>query len=156
MDNLSTGGHEAPQAWSTPVAAVVALGVGAAVLAAAAVATTGDPAGRTLIGLAALAALALAVVAAVQRPKLSVDGDVLRIRTLRGAREYGRDDVLSLRLVPYPRLGRRVPMLEMDVTDGDDERLVIFGRWDLGSDPRTVFDTLELRGWVDAGWSQRN
>ncbi|WP_285186365.1 PH domain-containing protein [Rhodococcus sp. MEB041] len=153
MDNLSTGGREAPQSWSTPLAAVAALGVGAAALAAAAVATTGDPAGRALIGLAALAALALA---AVQRPKLSVDGDVLRIRTLRGTRDHGRDDVLSLRLVPYPRLGRRVPMLEMDVTDGDDERLVIFGRWDLGADPRAVFDTLELQGWVDAGWSQRD
>lgn len=154
MDNLSTGGGGAVAAWATPRVAVAALGVGAVALGVAAVATSSDPAGRLLISLAAVAALSLALLAAVQRPKLSVDADVMTVKTLRGRRTYRRDDVITVRLVPYPRLGRRVPMLEMDVRDGDDERLLIFGRWDLGEDPRAVFDTLELRGWVPADWSR--
>lgn len=154
MDNLSTGGDGSVAAWATPRVAVAALGVGAVALGVASVATSSDPAGRLLISLAAVAALSLALLAAVQRPKLSVDADVMTVKTLRGRRTYRRDDVITVRLVPYPRLGRRVPMLEMDVRDGDDERLLIFGRWDLGEDPRAVFDTLELRGWVPADWSR--
>ncbi|MGB3771617.1 MAG: PH domain-containing protein [Rhodococcus sp. (in: high G+C Gram-positive bacteria)] len=154
MDSSSTGGVESSLSWSTPVAAVAALGVGGVVLAGAAVVTGDDPAGRLLIGLAALAALMLAALAGVQRPKLTARTDVLAVKTLRGVREYGRDDVVGVRLVPYPRLGRRVPMLEMDVLDQGAERLLIFGRWDLGKDPREVFDALDVRGWVPSQWSR--
>ncbi len=55
--------------------------------------------------------------------------------------------VMRVRIVAYPRLGRRVPMLEIDVRDPrGDEQLLIFGRWDLGTDPRTVYDALAVRG----------
>jgi hypothetical protein len=136
--------------WATPIPAVIALGVGAVVMIGAAVLMSTDPPGRALIGLAALALAALAVLAGIQRPKLAVDGDEMIVRTLRGTRSYHRGDVERVRLVPYPRLGRRVPMLEIDVRTPIDaeERLLIFGRWDLGTDPRGVFDELVRRGFV--------
>lgn len=155
MDNFSRG-DERPLAWATPKLAVVALTAGSAVLAGAAVVTEADAAGRLLIGLAATAALVLAVLAAVQRPRLAVEGDELTVKTVRGVRGYHRTDVYSVRVVPYPRLGRRVPMLEMDVAaPGDDDRLLIFGRWDLGADPRAVFDVLDELGWVADERSER-
>ncbi|SLI35928.1 Uncharacterised protein [Mycobacteroides abscessus subsp. abscessus] len=33
-------------------------------------------------------------------------------------------------------------MLEIDVRHHDGERLLIFGRWDLGTNPEDVFDAL--------------
>ena len=41
-------------------------------------------------------------------------------------------------------------MLELDVRppDEDDDRLIIFGRWDLGADPRDVFEVLDTYGLV--------
>ncbi len=42
-------------------------------------------------------------------------------------------------------------MLEIDAVDPDGtERLLIFGRWDLGVDPVVVFDALAVHGLVPA------
>ena len=149
---------EEPQLqWATPLPAIVAWAVGGGVMATVAALTSADPAGRFLIGLSAVALFALAALGGVQRPRLAVDGSELVVRTLRGSRSYHRTDIDRIRLVPYPRLGRRVPMLEIDIVvpelrhDGqDDERLLIFGRWDLGTDPRDVFDALTAQGFVPA------
>ncbi|ATQ30139.1 MULTISPECIES: PH domain-containing protein [Rhodococcus] len=139
---------EQPLRWSTPPLAIVALAVGGVVLAVAA-ATTPDPAGRTLVGLAAAVALVVAALAARQRPRLEVlpEGAGLAVTRLTGRRELPRAALTRVRIVAYPRLGRRVPMLEIDVRDTQgDEQLLIFGRWDLGTDPRTVYDALAVRG----------
>ncbi|AXY49494.1 membrane protein [Rhodococcus ruber Chol-4] len=139
---------EQPLRWSTPPLAIVALAVGGVVLAVAA-ATTPDPAGRTLVGLAAAVALVVAALAARQRPRLEVlpEGAGLAVTRLTGRRELPRAALTRVRIVAYPRLGRRVPMLEIDVRDTQgDEHLLIFGRWDLGTDPRTVYDALAVRG----------
>ncbi|MFL1596023.1 PH domain-containing protein [Rhodococcus ruber] len=139
---------EQPLRWSTPPLAIVALAVGGVVLAVAA-ATTPDPAGRTLVGLAAAVALVVAALAARQRPRLEVlpEGAGLAVTRLTGRRELPRAALTRVRIVAYPWLGRRVPMLEIDVRDTQgDEQLLIFGRWDLGTDPRTVYDALAVRG----------
>ncbi|ANZ27451.1 hypothetical protein A4U64_24340 [Rhodococcus sp. WB1] len=134
--------------WSTPPLAIAALTAGGIVLAVAA-ATTADAAGRTLVGLAAVVAFAVAALAVRQRPRLEVlpDGAGLAVTRLSGRRELPRAALMRVRIVAYPRLGRRVPMLEIDVRDPrGDEQLLIFGRWDLGTDPRTVYDALAVRG----------
>lgn len=135
--------------WSTPPVAIVALVAGGGVLTLAAVAFTTDPAGRFLVGGAALLVLATAGLAARQRPRLEVlaDGSGLACTRLTGRRVFPRETLLRVRIVEYPRFGRRVPMLEIDARDPGTgtERLMIFGRWDLGADPRDVYDALVLR-----------
>jgi len=133
--------------WSTPPVAIAALVVGGGVLASAAL-FTADPAGRFLAGAAALLVLATAALAARQRPRLAVteDGSGLACTRLTGRRVFPRESLTRVRIVQYPRFGRRVPMLEIDARDPDGtERLMIFGRWDLGADPRDVYDALVLR-----------
>ncbi|MFE6863534.1 PH domain-containing protein [Nocardia sp. NPDC057668] len=131
--------------WSTPLPAVIACGIGGlGLLAATALAT--DAAGRLLIGVAALGLLFLFVLGLRQRPRLAVEpGDPPRIvvRGLTGAQRYTPDRIVRTRVVSYRRLGRRMPMLEMDIAEpGGDERLLIFGRWDLGTHPEDVLDVL--------------
>ncbi|MGN5237679.1 PH domain-containing protein [Rhodococcus sp. SJ-3] len=144
----------APLEWSTPPVAVAALSAGGVVLAVAAVFAVPDAVGRILIGFAALLVLSMAFSAARQRPRLEVlsdpDGQASGIATTRlsGRREFPRATLHRVRIVEYPRLGRRVPMLEIDTLEPGtgDERLMIFGRWDLGTDPRDVYDALAVHG----------
>lgn len=140
-------------AWSTSAAALIAAAVGGLALAVAAIAVPTDPAGRLLVGLAALGLFVIAGLGAARRPRLALlAGPELKVGRLRGDAVYGRDDIRQVRVVRYPRLGRRVPMLEIDVRDGQDcaDRLLIFGRWDLGAHPDDVLDALAVHGLVPA------
>ena len=139
-------------AWSTPLPALVAVAIGGVVLAVAALLTAEVP-GKFLLGVAALVLLALAVLGIRQRPRLSVapgEQPRLVVRGLTGATEYTRDQIMRARIVGYRRLGRKSPMLEIDVDHLGTERLLIFGRWDLGTSPEDVYETLRsemrLRG----------
>ncbi|MDH6282360.1 PH domain-containing protein [Prescottella agglutinans] len=145
--------HEPSLEWSTPLGAVVALAAGGVVMIAAALLLGLDAPGRFLAAIAAVALFVLAGLGARQRPKLAIvqaGGAASIVATrVRGRRVYGRDDIARIRIVRYPRLGRRVPMLEIDALDPDGtERLLIFGRWDLGEDPTVVFDALSVHGLV--------
>ncbi|WP_170947521.1 MULTISPECIES: PH domain-containing protein [Nocardiaceae] len=143
VDNLS---------WATPLPAVIALTVGGFALLVAAFLTDNDPAGRVLISIGALGLWIIAGLAAYQRPRLWIDSaGRLSVKRLSGIHTYTRDEISRITLVPYPRLGRRVPMLELNVRHPgeDDDRLVIFGRWDLGTSPQNVYDALEQRGFVE-------
>lgn len=139
--------------WSTPLGAVVALAVGGVAMIGAALLLGLDAPGRFLAGIAALGMFVLAFLGGRQRPKLAIVQDgpapALAATRLRGRRVYGRDSLERIRIVRYPRLGRRVPILEIDAVDPDGtERLLIFGRWDLGVDPVVVFEALDARGLV--------
>ncbi|MBF6164467.1 PH domain-containing protein [Streptomyces gardneri] len=131
-------------AWTTPTAALVAVTVGGIVLAVAAVVTTDAPS-RLLVGLAAIGLLALAGLGFRQRPRLSVVSGAhprLVVRTLTGPDEYVPDQIIRARVVSYRRLGRKMPMLEIDVERDGSDRLLIFGRWDLGANPEFVYRDL--------------
>lgn len=136
--------------WATPLPAVVALFVGGFALVGASVLTETDPAGRLLIAVAAAGLWIIGGLAAYQRPRLWITDGTLSMKRLTGVRTYRREDIVRIKIVRYPRLGRRVPMLEIDVRRAgeEDDRLIIFGRWDLGTDPLDVFDALELHGLV--------
>ncbi|WP_430334947.1 PH domain-containing protein [Rhodococcus sp. ACT016] len=147
--------HEPSLEWSTPLSAVAALAAGAVVMIAAALLLGLDAPGRFLAAIAAIALSVLAGLGARQRPKLAIvqRGGVPAIAAtrVRGRRVYARDAIARIRIVRYPRMGRRVPMLEIDALDPDGtERLLIFGRWDLGTDPMVVFDALSVHGLVPA------
>ncbi|MEU2035245.1 PH domain-containing protein [Nocardia amamiensis] len=137
-----SGARDEPHlAWTTPTAALVAVTVGGVVLAVAAVFSTDAPS-RLLVGLAAVGLLALAGLGFRQRPRLSVRSGAqprLVVRTLTGPVEYTRDQIIRARVVGYRRLGRKNPMLELDVERDGAERLLIFGRWDLGVNPEVVY-----------------
>ncbi|MFD1812319.1 PH domain-containing protein [Rhodococcus gannanensis] len=141
-----------PTSWSTPVGALTATGIGGVAMAVAALAVTADPAGRFLIGLAALGLLVVTALGLRQRPRLAIrDGNRgIVLQRLGGRLDVDRTELRRVRIVRYPRLGRRVPMLEIDVRPpgADDDRLLVFGRWDLGTDPTNVFDALNARGLV--------
>jgi hypothetical protein len=141
-------------AWTTPLPALIAAVGGGVVLAVAAVLTTELP-GKFMLGVAALVLLGLAALGMRQRPRLSVvpgENPRLVLRTLTGVTEYTRDQILRARVVGYRRLGRKSPMLEIDVDHLGSERLLIFGRWDLGTSPEDVYDAVrtELRLHGDA------
>lgn len=131
-------------AWTTPTPALIAVTGGGIILAVAAV-LADDGASRLLIGLAAVGLLVLAGLGFRQRPRLSVVPGAdprMVVRNLLGADEYTRDQIIRARVVSYRRLGRKMPMLEIDVDRHGTERLLIFGRWDLGTRPDDVYDEL--------------
>ncbi|KZF02745.1 hypothetical protein A2J03_28325 [Rhodococcus sp. EPR-157] len=151
VDNLSGNPQGVDeQKWATPMPAVFALAVGGLALVIAAILTDTDPAGRFLVTVAALGLWIIAGFAAYQRPRLWMTDSTVSMKRLTGVRTYRRDEIVRIKTVRYPRLGRRVPMLEIDVRRAgeDDDRLVIFGRWDLGTNPQDVYDALERGGFV--------
>jgi hypothetical protein len=144
--------HNPELAWSTPTGALIATGVGGVAMLLAVAAVPSDPAGRVLIGLGALGLLVITALGLRQRPRLAVlDGARgIAVQRLTGRHEYQASELSRVRIVRYPRLGRRVPMLEIDVRPPgvDDDKLMIFGRWDLGTDPTDVYEALAGRGLV--------
>ncbi|QIS16982.1 PH domain-containing protein [Nocardia terpenica] len=144
-------------AWSTPPGALAAAAVGGVALAGAAVLATDAPS-RLLVGLAALALLGLAGLGLRQRPRLTIVPGArprLVVRGLLGPAEYAPEQILRARVVGFRRLGRRVPNLELDVDHDGHERLLIFGRWDLGTHPEDVLDALIAHGLAPRAPGQR-
>lgn len=137
--------HDEPSlAWTTPTSALVAVAAGGVALAVAAV-ITNEAASRLLVGLAAAGLLALAALGFRQRPRLSVVPGAqprMVVRTLTGPDEYTPEQIVRARVVSYRRLGRKMPMLELDVQHDGVDRLLIFGRWDLGANPEFVYQDL--------------
>ncbi|MBX4168882.1 PH domain-containing protein [Rhodococcus pyridinivorans] len=140
---------ETPLRWATPPAAIAALSAAGLALAVTAAVAVPDAAGRVLVGFAAVLVLVMVALALRQRPRLEVLPGGTGIATMRltGRREFTRAALHRVRIVEYPRFGRRVPMLEIDTIDPatGTENLMIFGRWDLGTDPRNVHAALAMR-----------
>ena len=57
-----------------------------------------------------------------------------------------RADIASIRITEFRRIARKVRLLEIDTAD--DRPLLVFTRWDLGTDPIDVLDAL-----TDAGYA---
>ncbi len=136
--------------WTTPTAGLVAVSGGGVILAIAALLANDGPS-RLLVGLAALAVLAMAVIAVRQRPRLTMVSGAqprLIVGTFTGPKEYPLDRIDRIRMVSYRRLGRKSAMLEIDVQHEGSERLLIFGRWDLGTNPHDVYDALVVNGFA--------
>lgn len=133
-------------AWAVPWTAVFlglagTLGLGAWAVAA------GDPPGRLLVGVAALAVGVATATAALARPRLRVEDEGLVLRGLTGTRRFPWERVDAVRIVRMRRLGVPAAYLEVeareDDTDGDPGRLLVLGRLELGTDPVEVADALQ-------------
>ena len=129
--------------WSPPVLVPAGLAATGGALAVATLLL--DPAGRVLVGAAAVLLLALAAREALLRPRLAADAHGVAVRTLTGRRllPWG---TLRVRVRVAHRWGTTVRTLELETSavDDDDGALVILGRWDLGADPRDVARVLEV------------
>ncbi|MBC7303369.1 MAG: PH domain-containing protein [Nocardia sp.] len=139
-----------PVSWSTPLAGLLAVTGGGILLVVVAILAQDGPS-RLLLGIAAAAVLAMAVLGIRQRPRLTmIPGSAPRlvVGTLTGPQEYSLDRIDRIRMVAYRRIGRKSAMLEIDVRHDDSERLLIFGRWDLGTNPHDVYDALVVNGFA--------
>lgn len=136
MDNAA----EPSVQWSAAPGLVAIAWIGAAVFVTVAVLPgLVDPQGRLLGGLAAAALLIAATFGSLARPRLAADADAVRIRGVSGMHRYPWSWVQRVHVVRIRRFGRDIPTLEIDVTAPDgDERLLVFGRLELGADPDDV------------------
>jgi hypothetical protein len=104
--------------------------------------------GRVLTGIAAAGLLVFAGGSWRARPKLAITPGGLAIRGWFRTQVLRPADIKIIRITEFRRYGRTVRFLEVDSADGG---LVLFSRWDLGTNPLHVLDAL-----TDAGYAGRN
>jgi hypothetical protein len=131
--------------WGPPTAGIVALGIGGLILAAGAVTLITDPPGRVLVGIAAVGLIVFASLSWRARPKLAIKSGAIVTRGLVGATELQRAEIKLIRITEFRRIGRKTRLLEIDTVD---DRLFVFTRWDLGTDPVHVLDALTAAGFA--------
>lgn len=101
------------------------------------VAADGDVGGTVLTVLAMVAAGALALHGTLLRPRLAAGPEGVLARTVGGPHRFSWNEA-RFRLRTTRRLGRDSTTLEIE----SGEHLLVFGRIDLGEDPRDVLDIL--------------
>ncbi|MDT7764930.1 MAG: hypothetical protein QOC63_4350 [Mycobacterium sp.] len=131
--------------WSPPTLGIAACGVFGLILATGAVTLITDAPGRILVGIAAVGLLVFASLSWRARPKLAISADRLVIRGWSRTHLLRRSDITIIRITEFRRLARKVRLLEIDTTD---DRLRVFTRWDLGTDPLDVLDALTAAGFA--------
>ncbi len=110
------------------------------------IASGADPAGRLLAGLAAVGLLGWAVFGTRARPRLQADAGGVTVGGLMRPRHHPWPLVLDVRVHRVRRWGRDSSLLEIETRTADGgERLLVFGRLDLGEDPEDVVDELLAR-----------
>jgi hypothetical protein len=129
---------------------IAACGIGGLILAIGAVTVVTDPPGRILTGIAAVGLLVFASLSWRARPKLAITNDGLRIRGWSRTRTLERADIKIIRITEFRRLARKVRLLEVDTVD---DQLMVFTRWDLGTDPLEVLDALTAAGYAGSSSS---
>lgn len=107
-----------------------------------------DPPGRVLAGIAAVGLLTFATMSWRARPKLAIADDGLVFRGWTGTRHLQPSDIRRIRITEFRRLARKQRLLEIDTVD---DRLLVFTRWDLGTDPLDVLDALTEAGYAGTG-----
>lgn len=130
--------------WGPRPAAVIVVGLAGLLMAAAFIALAGDIPGRFLTGSAAAGLLVFAAGSWRARPRLALSADGLAVRGWFHTRTLRPPDISSIRITEFRRLGRKVRLLEIDTAT---DALLVFSRWDLGTDPLDVLDALTEAGY---------
>ncbi|MGV0807584.1 PH domain-containing protein [Mycolicibacterium setense] len=131
--------------WSPPAAGIAGCGIAGVMMAIAAVTLITDPPGRVLAGIAGVGLLTFATLSWRARPKLAINQDSLTVAGWWRARTYRRNEIRKIRITEFRRIARKVRLLEIDTAD---DRLAVFTRWDLGTDPLDVLDALTEAGFA--------
>lgn len=131
--------------WSPSSTGIAACGIAGIVMAIACVTVVTDPPGRFLLGISAAGLILFASASWRARPKLAIMSDGLQVRGWWRTHLLQRADIKIIRITEFRRIGRKTRLLEIDAEDG---RLLIFSRWDLGTDPLQVLDVLTSHGYA--------
>ena len=134
--------------WSPPALGIAACGVFGIILAIGSVTLITDAPGRILVVIAAAGLLVFASLSWRARPKLAISDDGLLTRGWSRSHVLRHGDIKIIRITEFRRLARKVRLLEIDTTDG---RLLVYTRWDLGTDPLNVLDALTAAGYAGSG-----
>jgi hypothetical protein len=119
-------------------------------MAIACVTLVTDAPGRLLTGVAALGLVVFAGMSWRARPKLAITPEGLALRGWFRTQLLRKPHIKIIRITEFRRYGRKVRLLEIETINGG---LVIFSRWDLGTEPLKVLDALTAAGY--AGDKQR-
>ena len=131
--------------WEPSAAGIAGCGVVGVLMAIGCVTLVTDPPGRVMVGIAALGLILFAGFSWRARPKLAITPDGLALRGWFRTQLLQRSDIKIIRITEFRRLARKVRLLEIETADGG---LVIFSRWDLGTDPLDVLDALTESGYA--------
>ncbi|MBO0680038.1 PH domain-containing protein [Mycolicibacterium sp. S2-37] len=131
--------------WGPHPAGIAGCGLFGLIMATACVTVVTDAPGRVLTGVAAVGLLAFATMSWRARPKLAITEAGLVIRGWWRTQVLTRAELQLIRITEFRRLARKVRLLEIETTD---DRLIIFTRWDLGTDPLGVLDALTAAGYA--------
>lgn len=131
--------------WEPRAGGIAGCGVVGVLMATASVTLVTDAPGRVMTGIAAVGLMLFAGATWRARPKLAITPDGLVIRGWFRTQQLQRSDIKIVRITEFRRLARKMRLLEVETVEGG---LVIFSRWDLGTEPLDVLDTL-----TDAGYT---
>ncbi|WP_319452934.1 MULTISPECIES: PH domain-containing protein [unclassified Mycobacterium] len=131
--------------WSPRTFGIVACAAISISMATAAVIAVTDAPGRILLGIAAVGLFVFATGSWRARPKLAITDAGLQVGGWFRTQLLTQDDITSIRITEFRRLARKVRLLEIDTAD---DRLIVFTRWDLGTDPLDVLDALTEAGYA--------
>ena len=131
--------------WAPSSAGIAACGLAGIVMATTCVTVVTDPPGRLLLGIASAGLILFAAGTWRARPKLAITADGLQVGGWIRQAHLQRPDIKIIRITEFRRIGRKMRLLEIDAHDG---RLLIFSRWDLGTDPLEVIDALTADGYA--------
>ena len=132
-------------AWGPPPAGIAGCWIAGAAMAIASVTLVTDPPGRILTGIAAAGLILFAGLSWRARPKLAITPDGLVLRGWFRTHLFRDSDIKVIRITEFRRHARKVRLLELEPVNGG---LVIFSRWDLGTDPVQVLDALTAAGYA--------
>lgn len=131
--------------WGPKTGGIIAYAIFGLVALVGALTVVPDIPGKVLASIAGLGALAFAGLSYKSRPKLAITEEGLALRGWVSRRTLTHADIKLIRITEFRRLARKMRLLEIDSTD---DRLYVFSRWDLGTDPLDVLDAL-----TDAGYA---
>jgi hypothetical protein len=131
--------------WAPSPVGIAGCGIAGIVMAISSVTLVTDAPGRLLSGIAAVGLILFASATWRARPKLAITPDGLLVRGWWRTQLLRRSDIKVIRITEFRRIGRKMRLLEIDAADG---RLLIFSRWDLGTNPVEVLDVLTASGYA--------
>ncbi|MGA8254437.1 MAG: PH domain-containing protein [Mycobacterium sp.] len=132
-------------AWGPSPAGIAGCGFAGVLMAIACVTLVTDPPGRFLTGIAAAGLILFASLSWRARPKLAITPNGLALRGWFRTQLLRPSDIKIIRITEFRRYARRVRLLELETARG---ALVIFSRWDLGTEPLEVLDALTAAGYA--------
>jgi hypothetical protein len=132
--------------WEPRAAGIAGCGIVGVLMAIASVTLVTDPPGRVMAGIAALGLILFAGASWRARPRLAITPEGLAIRGWFRTQLLQRPDIKIIRITEFRRMARKMRLLEVETVDGG---LVVFSRWDLGTEPLDVLDALTDAGYAD-------